>query len=86
MPDLIVIQALERQLAKYDAALAEFMAIDMQLRSQEISARASDMIRINRETINSMTRSAELVRERLGAARLGGFTASPANPLSRPAA
>lgn len=58
-------QSLNLQLAKYEAAIAEFTAIDAQLQLQEKTARTADMIRINRETINAMERSAELVRERL---------------------
>jgi hypothetical protein len=65
MPETDIVAALNQQLAKYDAAVTEFSAIDAQLRMQERNPRVADMLRLNRETINAIERSAELVRERL---------------------
>lgn len=69
MAETDLIKALNHQLAKYEAAVAEFTAIDAQLQAQERTARVADMIRINRETINAMERGASLIRERLKSAR-----------------
>lgn len=67
MADNDLRKALQLQLNRYEAAVAEFHAIEAQLKQQPISARVSDLIRINRETINAMARSAEMVKERLAA-------------------
>ena len=67
MPDT-ELSTLQKQVAKYESALAEFLLIESELRLRGTSARVADMLRINRETINSMERSLELVRMRLAAA------------------
>lgn len=64
-----LIDALERKLETCEAALTEFSAVDAQLREQKLNPRVSDMIRVNRDTINSIERSMDLMRERLRAAR-----------------
>jgi hypothetical protein len=56
---------LQRQLNKFSNAIAEFEAMGAELRARPIDARVADMIRLNRETVNAMRRSAELVEERL---------------------
>jgi hypothetical protein len=60
--------ALQRQLAKYETAIAEFAAIESELQHQSVTPRVADLLRINRETIRAMERSIELVRERIAAA------------------
>ncbi|HUR58398.1 MAG TPA: hypothetical protein VM029_11850 [Opitutaceae bacterium] len=67
MPDT-ELSTLQKQAAKYESALAEFVLIENELRLRGSSARVADMLRINRETINSMERSLELVRLRLASA------------------
>ena len=62
------IPALQRQLAKYEASLAEFTAVEAELRLRTQSAYTADMLRTNRETINAIQRSAEMVRARLDSA------------------
>ena len=59
--------ALELQLAKYENAIEEFKSMDTELRRQPLTARVADMIRLNLETIQAMTRSVELVRARIDA-------------------
>ncbi len=76
MTDTDLVTSLKLQLAKYDAAIAEFNAVDAQLRMQAKDARVSDMLRVNREAINSMERSAELVKVRLSRA-LGRDSCAP---------
>lgn len=65
-PDL---STLQRQLAKYETAIAEFAAIDAELERQPRTARVADMLRVNKETIRAMERSIELVRERIATAQ-----------------
>jgi hypothetical protein len=65
MADSDLVHSLQNQLHKYESAIAEFTAVDSQLKLNPLTARVADMIRINRETINSMERSAELVRQRI---------------------
>jgi hypothetical protein len=77
MPDSDLVATLNQQLAKYDAAIAEFSAIDSQLRLQARNARVADMLRLNRETINAIERSAELIRERLRSATASRNSATP---------
>jgi hypothetical protein len=60
--------ALQKQLAKYETAVAEFVAVEVELQRQSVTPRIADMLRINRETIRAMERSIELVRERIAAA------------------
>lgn len=69
MADYDAIETLERQLAKCEAAITEFSAIDAQLREQRLNPRVADMIRVNRDTINTMERSMALMRLRLLTAR-----------------
>jgi hypothetical protein len=69
MADYDAIETLERQLAKCEAAITEFSAIDAQLREQRLNPRVADMIRVNRDTINTMERSMALMRLRLVTAR-----------------
>jgi hypothetical protein len=64
------IPTLQLQLAKYQAAITEFLAIDAELQQQPVTPRVMDMRRINRETINAMERSIELVHERIASARV----------------
>jgi hypothetical protein len=59
------IAELHRQLHRFSNAIAEFEAMGAELKARQPDARVADMIRLNRETINSMRRSAELVQERL---------------------
>jgi hypothetical protein len=77
MPESDLVTALNHQLAKYDAAIAEFSAVEAQLQLQPRTPRVVDMLRINRETINAIERSAELVRERLAAAATSRRSAAP---------
>lgn len=80
-----VLTTLKKQIAKYDAALTEFLSVECELRLRSDSARVADMRRINRETINAMERSLELVRMRLAAAIVAqpeyqGLAAMSASP------
>ncbi len=59
------LNSLRLQLQNFNDAIIEFTAIEAELQRQPKTVRSADLLRINRETINSMTRSAELVRERL---------------------
>ena len=61
--------ALQKQLTKYESAITEFRAVEAELQCAPVTARTADMMRINRETINAMERSIELVQERLRGAR-----------------
>lgn len=59
------ITVLQRQHHKYSAAIAEFEAVEAELKLRPRTARTLDMIRLNRETINAMKRSIELIEERM---------------------
>jgi hypothetical protein len=73
----IELSTLRKQVEKYEAALAEFLLVESELRRRGSSARVADMLRINRETINSMERSVELVKMRLAAAEMPRGSGTP---------
>jgi hypothetical protein len=77
MPDADLVATLSQQLAKYEAAVEEFRVVEAQLQAQRLTARLADMLRLNRETINAMERSAELLRERLSTVKATRATQTP---------
>ena len=66
-----LLRTLQHQLKRYESAAEEFSAIEAHLQAQEKTARVVDMIRINRQTIGAMRRSADLIKERIAAAQVG---------------
>jgi hypothetical protein len=64
-PETDELLELQRQLQRYSTGIAEFKAMAAELKMKRLDARVADMIRLNRETIGAMQRSAELVEHRL---------------------
>ena len=75
------ITELKRQLSRLSNAIAEFEAMAAELKERRPDARVTEMIRMNRETLTAIYRSAEIVEERLQQAEFRAQNRTTSHPF-----